>query len=139
MIVVDDHFVAGRLAAGTLGPVDGGVATTCSWWWRLASAVTGSRTGALSRHLARLDVSDRDALVHAVRVLPSRLIVPDIRELIPAMAALSGQYSLNQLAAEAIVAAEVLGAELVVAVDTPKIRDTAAARGLAYRLAGSAG
>ncbi len=66
--------------------------------------------------------------------LPTRLVVVDLRALIPAMAALSAEHHLNQLAAEAVVAAEVLGAELVLARDTPKIRETARARGLPYRV-----
>ncbi len=48
------------------------------------------------------------------------------------MAALSAEYNLNQLAAEAIVTAD---ADLVVGIDAPKIRDTALAQGLTYRLA----
>ncbi|MGH9067051.1 MAG: hypothetical protein ACRD0J_06135 [Acidimicrobiales bacterium] len=132
-VVVDDHHVAARLAAGTLGSTPA-IATTCSWWWRLASALTGSRSGSLSRHVARLDSRERSLIAHAVRSLPGRLIILDIRELIPAMAALSARYNLNQLAAEAVVAAEVLDADLIVATDAPKIRDTAAARGVSYRV-----
>lgn len=63
------------------------------------------------------------------------MLVLDVRELIPAMAALSGEHKLNQLVAEAIGSAAVLDAELVVAMYTPKLRDIAAARGLRYRLA----
>jgi hypothetical protein len=47
---------------------------------------------------------------------------------------LSAEHDLNLLAAEAVVAAEVLDAELLVRQDTPKIREAAAARGLRYRL-----
>ncbi len=50
------------------------------------------------------------------------------------MAVLSVEHNLNLLAAEAIVAAEILEAELVVRQDTPKIRETAAARGIRYRI-----
>ncbi len=49
------------------------------------------------------------------------------------MALLSTQHDVNLLAAEAIVAAEVLGADLVLRQDT-KIRTTAAARSITYRL-----
>ncbi len=135
MIVVDDHYVATSLAEGALDSTAVGIATTCSWWWRLTSALASFRSGALSRHFARLDQPSRSALLQTVQALPTRLVIVDIRELIPAMATLSAQYTLNQLAAEAIVAAEVLDAELLLAVDTPKIRDTASARGLIYRLA----
>ena len=50
------------------------------------------------------------------------------------MALLSTQHDVNLLAAEAIVAAEVLGADLVLRQDTPKIRTTATARSITYRL-----
>ncbi len=50
------------------------------------------------------------------------------------MAALSAGYNLNQLAVEAVVVAELLNADLVVSQDTSRIRDTATARGLKYRV-----
>lgn len=135
MIVVDDHFIAQRLAAGSLGDADEQVATTCSWWWRLSAALAGSRGGALARRVAMLDPSQRRALFRTVASLPRRILVVDIRELIPAMAALSAVHHLNQLAAEAVVVAELLGADLVVSQDTPTVRHAATARGLSYRVA----
>jgi len=98
VIVVDDHLIAIGLAAGTLeslslsaslgdsGEFDGPVATTCSWWWRPCSALSGTRGG------------------------------------------------LNQLSAEVVVVAEVLGAAIVVGQDTPAVRGTARERRLAYRV-----
>jgi hypothetical protein len=137
LILVDDHFIAHRLAAGGLGsgttppPT---VATTCSWWWRLSAALAGTRSGAISAHFGALDPSQRSALGRTVAGLPERIVILDLRELIPAMAVLSAQHDLNLLAAEAVVAAEVLGAEFVLRQDTPKIRETADARGVRYRL-----
>jgi hypothetical protein len=110
------------------------VATTFSWWWRLSAALAGTRGGAITRHFAALEAGARTALQRTIARLPDTLLVLDLCDLIPAMALLSGEHDLNLLAAEAVVAAEVLGAELVVRQDTPKIRETAAARGIPYRV-----
>ncbi|MCA1841853.1 MAG: hypothetical protein LC792_01430 [Actinobacteria bacterium] len=138
MILVDDHLIAHRLAAGGLGPVRGesstAVATTCSWWWRLSAALARTRGGALSRHFATAEPTAHSALQRTIARLPDVITILDLRELIPAMAVLSAEHDLNLLAAEAVVAAEVLDAELVVRQDTPKIREVATARGLRYRL-----
>jgi hypothetical protein len=110
------------------------VATTCSWWWRLSATLAGTRGGAITRNFAAVESGARSALVQTIARLPDRLLILDLRDLIPAMALLAAEYDLNLLAAEAVVAAEVLGADLVVRQDTPKIRETAAARGIPYRL-----
>lgn len=138
MILVDDHLIAHRLAAGGLGagrrdlPV--AVATTCSWWWRLSAALARGRSGAIGRHFTAVEPEARSALERTIVRLPERIPILDRRDLIPAMAVLSAEHDLNLLAAEAVVAAEVLGAEIVLRQDTPKIRETAAARGIPYRL-----
>jgi hypothetical protein len=138
VILVDDHLIAHRLAKGGFGSPVGEppvtVATTCSWWWRLSAALTRSRGGALTRHFTRVGPAGLWALQRTVARLPHTIRILDLRELIPAMAVLSAEHDLNLLAAEALVAAEVLGAELVVGQDTPKIRETAVARGIPYRL-----
>lgn len=134
MIVVDDHFIARRLATGSLGAPTDQVATTCSWWWRLSAALAGSRAGALSGRFIALDPAQRRALSHTVATLANRLVILDHRELISAMAALAADHSLNQLAAEAVVVTEVLGAGLLLSQDTPRIREVANERGLSYQV-----
>ena len=138
MILVDDHLIAHRLAAGgfSAGRPDRpiAVATTCSWWWRLSAALARDRGGSIGRHFSMVGPEARSALEQTIARLPERITTLDLRDLIPAMAVLSAEYDLNLLAAEAVVAAEVLGAEIVVRQDTPKIRETAAARGIPYRL-----
>lgn len=138
MILVDDHVIAHRLATGDPLPAPGSsqprMATTCSWWWRLSAALGGTRGGAITRHFALLQPSARLALQRTIARLPDRVLILDLRDLIPPMALLAAEHNLNLLAAEAIVAAEVLGAEVVVRQDTPRIRDIAAVRGISYRL-----
>lgn len=133
MILVDDHLIAHHLAGGRL-ETPAVVATTCSWWWRLSAALAATRGGAISAHFAEVEPVVRSALLRTVARLPERIEILDLRLLIPAMALLSAEHDLNLLAAEAIVAAEVLGADLVLRQDTPRIRETAAARNIPYRL-----
>ena len=132
MILVDDHLLAkqlsGELPVAT-GPND--LATTCTWWWRLASAVTGSRQGSLSRRLGA-DFAVDTVAVEVLFTLPDRVAMIDRRDLVPNMARVAARYRLSLLAAEALVAAEALGADIVVGQDTPRLREAARVRGITY-------
>ena len=128
MILVDDHLLAARFIDARFqrsGAIP--LATTCCWWWRLASAVTGGRQGGLSRQLATADIPHRaiEELSDAVRVL-------DLHQLIPMMSAFAAAFRLNLLASEALAAAEVLGADIVVGQDTPRLREACRVRGITY-------
>jgi hypothetical protein len=129
VILVDDHLLAARLRDEQFGPAADRLATTCCWWWRLASAVHGGRRGALTRRLAAGDLSGAtrviDELTEDVRVV-------DLRTLIPMMSRAATTFRLNLLASEALVAAEVLGADIVVGQDTPRLREAARVRGITY-------
>jgi len=122
------------LANGALMVEADTVATTCSWWWRLATRLSGGGGGRRARRLERLPPPARRALVATVARVPERLVVPERRDLLPAMVALTGRYRVDLLAAEAVAAAEALDAELVLATDVGAIRTVAAERGLAYRV-----
>ena len=138
MILVDDHLIADRLAQGSLalgpGELPARVATTCSWWWRLSAALAGTSGGAITRHFSAVQPGARTALQRTIARLPDSILILDLRDLIPAMAVLAAEHGLNLLTAEAVVAAEVLSAEVVVRQDTPTLRETAHARGIPYRL-----
>ena len=127
MILVDDVLLADRLRDDDLLGVSTPLATTCSWWWRLASAAHGGRGGALSRRLADPEPARRaiDGLREDVQIL-------DFRDLIPLMARAAGALRLNQLAAEALIAATVLQADIVVGQDTPRLREACRVRGITY-------
>ena len=133
MIVVDDTLTLRMLTNAALMLDTDAVATTCSWWWHLSSGLS-RRTGALGRRLDRHHPLARAALSRAVADLPERLLVPERRDLMPAMLELAARYRVDRLAAEAVVAAEVLGAELVLARDVPAIRTVAAERGVPYHV-----
>ena len=58
--------------------------------------------------------------------------VLDLRALIPMMTGFATAFRLNLLAAEALAAAEVLDADIVVGQDTPRLREAARVRGITY-------
>ncbi len=128
MILVDDVLLADRLRGDDLGPASTALATTCSWWWRLASAAHADRGGALSRRMAVDGHPPREA----INRLLDHVVILDLRALIPSMARAAGAFRLNLLAAEALVAAEVLGADVVVGQDTPRLREATRVRGITY-------
>lgn len=130
--VVDDHRLLSLLAAPDAPP--GRYATTCSWWWRLTSALAGRRGGALTRRLDRLDRGLASAVRQTVGALPAHFEIVDMRRLLPAMGLLAQDHTVNQLAAEAVAAAAYLEAPIEVEIDAPQIREAAAAEQVAYRV-----
>ncbi len=130
--VIDDHRLLTLLTASEAPP--GRYATTCSWWWRLTSAFAARRRGALTRRLDKLDPLVVAAVRETVQTLPARVVVVDLRLLVPAMGVLAHEHPLNQLAAEAIAAAAYLQTSIEVEVDTPQIRAAALAEQVDYRI-----
>jgi hypothetical protein len=130
--VVDDHRLISLLAGPE--PPPGRYATTCSWWWRLTSAFAGHRRGALTRRLESLDHGIASAIRQTVRALPAHFEIVDLRLLIPAMGVLAQDHAVNQLAAEAVAAAAYLETSIEVEMDTPQVRDAAAAEHVEYHV-----
>lgn len=98
------------------------VATTNLWYARLCKSAARSAEGA---HLGGLPVAERRALVAALVRLPDDLTVVPMRELAWRMGVLASEWSgLSTLGSEAVAAAEVLGARLLVSSrdDSPGIR-----------------
>jgi hypothetical protein len=116
VILVDDQVLAAHIGgARAVGPEGGGIATTCSWWWRLAMAI------------GRLDEPES-----LVATLADSIHVPERTRLFPAMAELGAAYRLSVMAAEALAAAEALGADIVCGQDTPRLRQACRVRGVTY-------
>ncbi len=130
--VVDDHRLISLLAATEAPP--GRYATTCSWWWRLTSALAGHRRGALSSRLDGLDYSVSSAIRSSVQALPDHFEIVDLRLLIPAMGLLAQDHAVNQLAAEAVAAAAYLRIPIEVEMDTPPLRAAADSESIVYRV-----
>jgi hypothetical protein len=125
VILVDDHLLATRFADASPPAIP--LATTCCWWWRLSSALTGRRGGVLSRLLEDIELPSE-----VLEELPDLVRVLDMRALIPMMSGFSAAFRLNLLAAEALAAAEMLDADIVVGQDTPRLREACRVRGITY-------
>ena len=131
MIVVDDALLLAILAEqqGTAGALlitaaeAGEVFTTGSWFWRLARVVARPGQGALSRALAASSEDEQRRVQNALDQLPPEIGLLSLRRLVPVMAALPGQ--LNLITAEAVAAAVVLGARIVVSTASPLLAATA--------------
>ena len=133
MILIDDHLLAVHLGdSRAVAPGSVPLATTSSWWWRLAATVSGDRGGALSRLLDPAAPGADPMSALAIEPVRDEVTVLDLRDLIPNMARVAARYRLNLLAAEALVAADVLGADIVVGRDTPRLREAARVRGITY-------
>jgi len=110
------------------------VFTTSSWYWRLSRAVARGGSGALSRPFQTLSESERDQVVTALADLPTGIGMLDLRKLVPVMATLPGQ--LNFVTAEAVAAAVMLDATIVVTTDSDILNRTAQAAGVEVEILG---
>jgi len=91
-------------------------------------------TGALSRQLAELDLERQLRILAALDSLPDEVGPLSLRDLVPLMRALHVSRPLNMLSAEALAAALVLDAEIVVSTDNPMLQGGAEDLGISYRI-----
>lgn len=135
MYLVDDLLLLDALS--DTAPVDvqsavarGELFTTGSWYYRLGRAVTaGSGTGRLSGRFERLEEPVRGRVLSALGELPEEVGLLSLRVVVPVMRALTVSRPLNFLNAEALGAALLLDATIIVTTDAPLLR--AATRELA--------
>lgn len=138
MLVVDDSLLldvlAGLADEEILDVVPRGeLFTTGCWYFRLTRALnSASVTGALSRKLGGLDSGRQVRVVRALENLPPEIGLINLRELVPIMSALQVPRPINMLNAEALAAAVVLDADLIVTTDSPMLREGAERIGLGY-------
>lgn len=141
MLIVDDQLLfgvlSGRGPASVRAAVSSGeVFTTASWYYRLGRAVTaGSGTGSLSGRFEALDEPTRELVRNALEVLPEEIGLLHLRVVVPVMQALSGRHRLNFVNVEALAAALLLDATILVATDAPLLRDAASSLAIGYRIA----
>jgi hypothetical protein len=116
-VLVDDQTLSALLREETGWP-DDNVFTTGCWYLRLCQAVVRGAGGALSGPLLSLPPSQREKALHAVLELPERTQMLSWRVLAPTMAdQLDGPgQGLNLLSREALAAASLLDAEVIMAV-----------------------
>ena len=131
-IVIDDHILfdvlAARASSTIQGEIDrGGVFTTGSWYYRLARAVgAGPGPGRLARRVESLTADEATRFRAALDDLPAEVGLLSLRFTVPVMQALRVRRPLNMLNAEALAAAVLLDASLVVSVDSALLRSGAA-------------
>lgn len=137
MVVIDDALLLAVLAERipSSAPVlfeaaaNGEVFTTGCWYWRLGRAMAHPTTGALSRGLAVLSDPEQRRARSAIEELPEEIGLLSLRRLVSVMQALPGQ--LNLLTAEAVAAASVLQAPLMVTTDSSLLNSAARDAGVA--------
>lgn len=116
-VLVDDQTVSG-LIREEIGWPQERVFTTGHWYLRLCQAVVRGGGGALSRPLLDLPPSQRQIALRAVLELPERIEILSWRQVAPMMASqLDGPgHGLNLLSREALAAATLLDAKVIMAV-----------------------
>ena len=140
MIVIDDQLLLAVLSDAapddmTAAVANGEVFTTGSWYYRLGRAVTaGTGTGALSGRFQALDISVRQRVMASLEDLPDQIGLLSLRVVVPVMQALAVTRPLNFLNAEALGAALLLDASIVVTVDAPLLGAGASDLSVSYRL-----
>ncbi len=138
MIVVDDRLlfdvIAGTEPAELLDVAGDGVATTFSWYYRLARAVATDRIeGAFSRHYVGLP-ADRQAEVRRVLDdLSDRVEIVSPKESVPVMSALATMATVNMLTADAVAAALILDAPILVSTRSDLLERAASVAGVPTR------
>lgn len=137
--LLDDHLLLAVLLGDEV-PVDPPLATTGSWYHRLARArVASPVTGALSRRLGDIDEHVAAMVVASVTALPPEVELVSLRDLAGPMAQLVGEgVRLDLLSLEAVAAAERLGATICLgrADLNPPLVDVAEARGVPVEVVG---
>ena len=119
MIVVDDHHLLAALTRRAVGkpmsPTSELLATTSSWYYRLARAAHDAGfVGPLSRGIEGLPDTPRHDVLDMLDDLPVEIGLLPPRTLVPVMAKLSETVRLNHLAAEAVASAILADASLLV-------------------------
>ena len=136
-VVLDDHLLRDVLA-GEQGRLLGRLiasnelATTNLYYVRLCKSVVGARGGALTGGWAG---ERRQELGRRLMDLPDSMLIPPMRVIGYRVAELAQGTRVSTLGAEAVAAAEHLGASLCVweGDDGPGIRSAARAAGVTYR------
>ena len=126
MTVVVDDLLLLQVTVGHPAPSLSGQAvhTTGAWYFRPSQALRpGATTGRLSRRLTELPAPLRARAIAAMDRLPEDVGLLSLRRTIPVVRRLDAGGRLNLLAAEALAAAYILGADILVSTETPLLRE----------------
>jgi hypothetical protein len=135
-VLVDDVVLLRVLAGDPPAPARStGIYTTGVWYFRLGQALRpGPPGGALSRRLAELPSDRRVRVLRLIDALPDTIGLIGLRTLVPVIRRLDPEAKLNLLAAEAVAAAYVTGATILVATDAPLLRQACDVADVAYEV-----
>jgi hypothetical protein len=132
-LLVDDHTLSNLLRQELEWP-DEPVFTTGHWYLRLCQAVIRGAGGSLSRPLLSLPPPRRESALRAVLELPEDVSILSWKLVAPVMAnQLDGPgHGLNLLSREALAAATILRAKVMMAVgnESPALREALRQTGL---------
>ena len=133
-VLVDDAVLLRVLAGDAPVEVDGeAIYTTGLWYFRLGQALRPGRTvGTLSRRIAALAAERQAAVMRFIDDLPDGVGLLSLRVLVPVIRRLDPRGRLNLLSGEALAAAYVLTATVLVATDAPLLRSACAELDLRY-------
>lgn len=140
MVIIDDQLLLDALAGAAGTVVDDAIAmgevfTTGCWYYRLGRAViAGDGRGSLARRFDALAPATRARTLSALDELPDEIGLLSLRDLVPVMQALRLRRPPNLLNAEALAAALLLDATLMVSTDSPLLRSGAADLDIEYQL-----
>ena len=114
-VLVDDALLLRVLAGDPPAELNGeAVYTTGLWYFRLGQALRGRTDGALSRRLGTLPAQRQAAVMRLVDDLPHGVGLLSLRILVPVIRRLDPRGRLNLLSGEALAAAYVLTATVLV-------------------------
>lgn len=134
-LLIDDRNLSAWLR-GERPTTDDDLFTTGLWYVRLCQAVftPGRLTGGqLSKPITSLPLSQRVAAMRALLSLPDDVGLLSLRDLGPTIAELRGRHQLNLLGIEALAAASVLEATVVLSAPSPRLERALTQEGLAWR------
>ena len=130
--LVDDHLLGAILRGEAPPQRRTPVFTTGHWYVRLCQAVlrAAGRTGMLSAPFTALPPDARERALRALLELPDSVGLLSLRELGPVIGQQRRRHDLNILASEALAAATVLGADVYLSADSPRLEAALRAEGL---------
>lgn len=136
VVIVDDRLLIEELLIG-LRPTRAELYTTAYWYYRACRAAVLGAGGRLSGPFEELDPVDQGRGVASLLELREDISLPDPRSTVPVMVEIASRHPrLNLLNLEAVAAGRLLGATLLLSVQTqagvlPSVLDQ---EGVSWRL-----
>ncbi len=118
-VILDDRLLIEDLLVGL--EARGERHTTAYWYYRACRAAVAGAGGHLSGPFLAIDAPHQHAAIRSLLSLPDSVGLPDPRSTVPLMAELSERHPrLNLLNLEAVAAALVLGATVLLSIEASR-------------------